>query len=101
MVLGAGSSVRVDLTLTPGVVSEAVEVTATAPLLEERSSAYGVNVQTKTLDQLPLQLSGGKRSPYSFLLTVPGNTGSGGTSSINGAVGAFSMVVVDGVTAGI
>src|SRR5712691_8167365 len=41
VILTASSYVRVDLLLSPGVITEQVEVKASTPLVEERSSAYG------------------------------------------------------------
>jgi hypothetical protein len=99
VVLTANSYVRVDLGLTPGAVTQQIEVAAAAPLIEERSSAYGVNVQTQALDRLPLQVGGGERSLYSFLNTVPGVSNAGFANNIMGGVGMYSQVVYDGVTA--
>jgi len=99
VVLTASSAVRVDLSLTPGSINQMVEVAAAAPLVEERSSAYGVNVQTQALEKLPLQVSGGERSLYSFLNTVPGVSNAGFANNIMGGVGMYSQVVYDGVTA--
>lgn len=99
VVLAGNSAVRADFTLTPGALTQKVEVTAAAPLVEERSSAYGVSVQTKALNELPLQVSGGERSLYSFLNTVPGVSNAGFANNIMGGVGMYSQVVFDGVTA--
>ena len=93
VVLTADLAIRVDLELTPGAVGQQVEVTAAAPLIEERSSAYGVNVQTQALEKLPLQVSGGERSLYSFLNTVPGVSNAGLANNIMGGVGMYSQVV--------
>ena len=82
VVLRTGASVRVDLTLAVGTTTEQVEVTATAPLVEERSAAYGVSVETKTLNQLPLQVNEGKRTPYSYLATIPGVQNAGFQNNI-------------------
>jgi hypothetical protein len=99
VVLTADSAIRADLELTLGAISQQVEVEATASLIEERSSAYGVNVQTQALEKLPLQVSGGERSLYSFLNTVPGVSNAGFANNIMGGVGMYSQVVYDGVTA--
>ncbi len=99
VVLTADSAVRVDLELTPGAIAQQIDVAAAAPLIEERSSAYGVNVQTQALEKLPLQVSGGERSLYSFLNTVPGVSNAGFANNIMGGVGMYSQVVYDGVTA--
>lgn len=99
VVLTANSDVRVDVSLTPGAVNQQVEVNAVAPLIEERSSAYGVDVEKRVLDDLPLQVSGGIRSVYSFMNVVPGVANAGFSNNIMGGVGMYSQVLVDGVSA--
>ncbi|MEO8659226.1 MAG: TonB-dependent receptor [Bryobacteraceae bacterium] len=99
VLLTGNSSVRVDFTLTPGTLTEKIMVTTAAPLIEERSSAYGVSVQREALEKLPLQVSGGERSLYSFLSTVPGVSNAGFANNIMGGVGMYSQVVYDGVSA--
>ncbi|MFN7995646.1 MAG: carboxypeptidase regulatory-like domain-containing protein [Bryobacteraceae bacterium] len=99
VVLTANSDIRVDVRLTPGAVTQQVQVEASSPLVEERSSAYGVDVQKQVLDDLPLQVSGGIRSVYSFLNVVPGVSNAGFANNIMGGVGMYSQVLVDGVSA--
>lgn len=93
------SNVRVDFTLQPGAVTQTVEVTAPAPLVEERSASYGVSVLTSTLNDLPIQVAGSKRSLYSYLSTVPGVQNAGFQNNVMGSVGMNSEVVIDGVSA--
>src|SRR6266849_4278609 len=52
-----------------------------------------------TATQVSTQVSGSKRSLYSFLLTVPGAQNVGFANNIMGGVGMYSQVVMDGVTA--
>ena len=99
VVLRTGANVRVDLVLSVGANTEQVEVTAAAPLVEERTAAYGVAVETKTLNELPLQVNQGKRTPYSYLATIPGVQNAGFQNNIYGGVGMYSQVVIDGATA--
>ncbi len=99
VVLTANSDVRVDITLSPGAITQQVQVEAASPLIEERSSAYGVDVQKQVLDDLPLQVSGGIRSVYSFMNVVPGVSNAGFSNNIMGGVGMYSQVLVDGVSA--
>jgi hypothetical protein len=57
------------------------------------------------LAKLPLQLGGGKRDPASYIDTIPGSQGgpwggaggSGFTNNINGSVGTYSELMIDGV----
>src|SRR5712691_3344627 len=53
----------VDVKLTVGTVDQAVEVTSAAPLLETQGSNLGRIMAAKTLQDLPLTIGGGMRSP--------------------------------------
>ena len=99
VLITAQSSVRVDFTLQPGKVTQQVLVSAPAPLVEERSASYGVSELTSTLNDLPIQEAGSKRSMYSYLATIPGVQNGGFQNNVMGSVGMNSEVVVDGVSA--
>ena len=99
VVLTADAAVRTDMTLTPGSITEKVEVKAQSTLIEQRSSAYGADLQTKSLENLPLQVNGGKRSLYGYLATIPGVSNAGFQNNIMGGVGMYSQIVIDGAPA--
>lgn len=52
--LSAGTRARVDATLQIGAVTEVVEVTSQAPLLESETSSLGQVVENRTITQMPL-----------------------------------------------
>ena len=52
--LGAQESVRVDLQLQVGSLTESVEVTAAAPLLRTEQTAVGETVERELIEQLPI-----------------------------------------------
>jgi hypothetical protein len=52
--LEVNQTARIDLTMQLGAVSETVEVTAAAPLLESSTSAVGQVVESKAVSDLPL-----------------------------------------------
>ena len=54
IVLNVDQVVRLDLTLEVGSVSEAIDVTATAPLLESSTSSLGQIIDSKQFSDLPL-----------------------------------------------
>jgi len=58
-----GDRIGVSLTLTVGDVSQAVEVSADAPLLQTESTTLGANLTSKSVSELPL---GGQRT-FAFL----------------------------------
>jgi len=63
VVLSGGDRVGVNLALAVGQVTESVEVTTEAPLLQTESTTLGANLNTKSVSELPL---GGQRT-FSFL----------------------------------
>ena len=98
--LNAGDNKRIDLSLEVGEVTQQVEVSGTAPVLETSEPVYSDTIATDTLEKLPILLSGLKRDASNYLATVPGYQGGAGfTNNINGSIGTFSELYVDGVPA--
>jgi len=54
ILIEVGQRVRADFTLQPGQVSETIEVTAEAPLIQNETSALGTVIAQKTIAELPL-----------------------------------------------
>jgi hypothetical protein len=98
-----GASVLLDFTLAVKSVAQQVEVKTEAPamLMEERSSTEGTLIETTQLAEMPLQVSGEKRDPSSFFQTIPGFVAStaGFQNNINGGMGGYSEIQMDGVSA--
>ena len=67
------SSMRADLTLTPGNVTEVINVTAEVPMLQTDRSDVGVKVEETQLANLPVATPGG-RNFQAMLNFVPGTT---------------------------
>ncbi|MGH9657885.1 MAG: TonB-dependent receptor domain-containing protein, partial [Bryobacteraceae bacterium] len=67
------TTVRVDLTLHPGSVTETVLVTAEAPRLQTDRSDTGIQIEEKRLANLPVSTRGG-RNFQALLNFVPGAT---------------------------
>jgi hypothetical protein len=101
IVLTVGDVARVDLTLEVGTVSEIVEVTANAEILESSTSALGKLVDNRRIAELPLNT----RNVYSLIFLTPGVAGTIGNAygdlryTINGARPRTSDTLIDGVTA--
>ena len=66
VVVAAASTVRVDITLQLGQVSEQVEVTATAATVQTDNAKVSTQVQNKLVDELPLVVGGAMRSPFNL-----------------------------------
>lgn len=67
------ATVRVDLTLQPGNISEVVNVTAEVPILQTDRSDTGMKIEETQLANLPISTQGG-RNFQAMLNFVPGTT---------------------------
>src|SRR6266568_987149 len=67
--LSPNSTIRADLELTPGVVSEVVDVTAGTPLLQTDRADSGGKIENLQLDTMPMIHN---RNYQNLLLLVPG-----------------------------
>ncbi|MBK7931744.1 MAG: TonB-dependent receptor [Bryobacterales bacterium] len=105
---------RVDLELRVGEVSQTIEVSGDAPLLETSNSTPGAYVPKRLIDTLPLF----NRQPLSLVLIAPGVTPQGtfgpilngaennprplvytiSNFSVNGSRGVTNEIIVDGLS---
>ena len=81
-----GAQVVVDLRLTPGNVTETVEVVATAPLMQSQDASLGQVMDTRNVNDLPLN---GRNFTFLAQLTAGVNTPQADTRG-NAASGAFA-----------
>ncbi len=87
IVIVGGDRVGVPITLPVGNVTESIEVSAQAPILQTESTTLGADLSTKTVTQLPL---GGQRT-FTFLARLsPGVLGaeSGARDAVGGGFSA-------------
>ncbi len=98
-----GARERVDVELGVGIVSEAVSVVASAPLLETDTSQRGQVITGEQTQALPLNgrqysslalLTTGVRLSFSF---AAGNTPREGSFNVNGLRSTFNNFMIDGV----
>jgi hypothetical protein len=96
--VAVGNTLRIDVTLTVGAVTESITVEATAPLLKSESPEQSQVVDEQEIKQLPLQGTGGSRNPRALVILVPGVSGSGtGTGGrINGQTANTQHIYIDG-----
>src|SRR5690242_9971103 len=96
------SHVQVNFALKPGSVTEVVEVTSSAPVLETQNASVGQVVDQRSVDSLPLngrnftflaQLSAGVNTPQA---DTRGNAASGAFSA-NGLRPAQNNYLLDGI----
>ncbi len=110
-------STRVDLTLSPGAVSEQVTVTGITPLVETTTSDLGTTIDSTQINNLPIngrnpamlmQLAPGStpaawgagngEDSSTASTTAPGGGGGGAYTSTNGFPFESNLYLVDGVT---
>jgi hypothetical protein len=101
-------TVRLDVILEVGAVTESVTVQAEAVLLKTDSAEQSVNVTGDKINNLPLNFGGGGgniggiRTPLTFMVLSPGVSGVAGTGGtgtaarVNGLPGNSFRVFVDG-----
>ena len=100
------STVRVDLKLEPGALSETIEVTADTPMLQTDRVDIGQKIETRQVEDLPL---GFNRNFQNLLNLVPGtvrahrdhseffNSQDSLSTEVNGQARQFNNLLVEGV----
>jgi hypothetical protein len=86
LVVNVGENLVADFTLKPGSVSETVEVTTTAPVLQSQDASVGQVIDSKNVNDLPLN---GRNFTFLAQLAAGVNTPQADTRG-NAATGAFA-----------
>jgi hypothetical protein len=90
-------TLRIDIPLEVGNISETVTVSADAPLLKTESGELSHNVTTDRINDLPLiSVGGGIRSSYAQINLLPGAGNYTGAMRVNGAPGATLALRIEG-----
>ena len=101
------SSLRVDMTMQPGAVTETVEVTGAVPLLKTDRADVSQSIETQQMQQLPI--GGANRNFQSLLALVPGagkprrdhseffNAQDTLSTEVNGQSREFNQLAIEGV----
>ncbi len=98
--VSVGEVARVDLKLGVGQATATVMVTGDAPLLQTDSPQNNVEVSTKDMNELPLNITGigAVRDPMSFAALAPGTIAGGWNDiHISGSPGTTYRVFMDGL----
>ena len=93
IVLDVAQAARLDIKLEVGSMTESVEVTSAAPLLQTADSSGGQVVDSNFITNLPLN----GRSSYDLVSLAPGVKGSGSSASVNGGRPGSNDVLIDGI----
>ncbi|HYP07001.1 MAG TPA: TonB-dependent receptor [Bryobacteraceae bacterium] len=99
--LSVAQVARIDAGLEVGSVSESVQVTAEAPLLQTETPEVGTLLNHRTVTDLPLGFSGGRYAENFAYRLTPGVAGDNWESRINGAPAFSKEVLLDGASASI
>jgi Carboxypeptidase regulatory-like domain/TonB dependent receptor-like, beta-barrel len=107
VILSVNSTVRVDMTLKPGSVTQTINVTSEAPLLQTDSAQTGTTVTSTEVEQLPLSAN---RNFQNLMVMVPGVTDASYNHSrffnvqttlavpVNGTNSLLSNVQIEGIS---
>jgi len=95
--LQVGQQARVDFSLAPGSSAQSVSVTVDVAAVNSEKVESSVALEPRVLQDLPLQVSGGRRQIDTFTLLVPGATGDGFSHRFNGGSDFSSEVMFNGV----
>jgi hypothetical protein len=99
IILDVSMSVRADGKLEVGVATQAVEVSASAISVATEDAKISVTVNNKLVDELPLVVGGGMRSPFNLANLTPEAKNVGGVRGFVLGQAAGYGTNLDGVTA--
>ena len=95
--LGAGNTLRLDIALEIGSVTETVEVAASAVPIESESSRVGTNITNKLVQDHPLVVAGRIRNVFNLAVIAPEAKTVGGFRIGGGQQAGWDMLM-DGVS---
>ncbi|MEO8373253.1 MAG: carboxypeptidase-like regulatory domain-containing protein, partial [Candidatus Solibacter sp.] len=95
--LTAGATMRVDVSLQVGGVTQTVEVQAQNAQVQTEDAKISTSVPNKLVDELPLVVGGAMRSPFDLVTTVP-EAKNGTNLSLGGGQGGAFAATFDGIS---
>lgn len=100
LIVQSQMSVRADVRLEVGALSEHVEVTAEAAMLDASTATVTAQLTTKQIQDMPMITVGRKRDITAYLAYLPGvTTASTWGARVNGSAAGNSEVFLDGAPA--
>lgn len=107
LVVIAGGTLRADVTLQVGSVTESVEVTSQLAQLQTDNSKITAQVSNRMVEALPLVVAGAMRNAFDLAIITPeakSNNGNGTSTdesfALGGGQGGAWGITLDGVSAG-
>ena len=98
VVVAAATTVRLDIKLELGQVSEVVSVTPDAARLQTENAKISTSVENRLVDELPLVVGGALRSPFDLVTITAESKGRGNALSLGGGQAAAWDATLDGVS---
>lgn len=97
--VAASTTVRVDVVLELGSVSESVEVSGALLTVQTEDAKVSTSVENKLVDELPLVVSGSLRSPFNLItIAAQANELSGSDMSLGGGQSGAWNATMDGLS---
>jgi hypothetical protein len=100
LTLIASGSLRIDVQLQVGAVSETVEVTAAAAQVQADNARASTSVNSVLVDSLPLVVAGNMRTPLGLVAVAAEARGSGNALRLGGGQGGAWNASLDGISVG-
>lgn len=97
--LAISQAAGIDVVMAVGTSTEVVTVTENVPLLETQSASVTTNLRNAVVNDLPLNVQGGRNLSNFMFAYVPGVEGSDYDSHIGGSLGKTKEVMIDGTSA--
>jgi hypothetical protein len=95
----ASSTVRLDVTMQLGAVSETVEVSGQLLTVQTDNAKVSTAIENKFVDELPLVVSGALRNPFNLIsIAAQSNETSGNNLSLGGGQARAWDATMDGVS---
>lgn len=93
VVVAAGSTVPMDMTLELGTTQQTVEVVANAQLLQTEAGRVATEVSNRLVDELPVVVNGAVRSPFDLSASTAEVNSTGQFRVGGGRGGAYGMTL--------
>jgi len=97
IVVGAGSTVQLNVGLEVGTSQQTIEVSANAQMLQVESARVATEVSNRLVDDLPVVVNGAVRSPFDLSATTA-DVNSTGQYRVGGGKGGAYGMTLDGTT---
>jgi hypothetical protein len=96
--LTAGATVRTDVILNLGEITESVTVVSQNTLMQTEDAKVATNISNELIDRLPLVVGGAMRSVFDLVSTIPEAKGSGSNVVLGGGQGGAFGATLDGIS---